>query len=139
MAALDDGAGKFGVFRRHFLARDGVHFRHFGFASIDHQQILHGLLLIVRLDRRHIQSNGRRVKRQLQDNCFWVVLKEPYRPASASLRFKSLTSSKRFVTSRMTATVPATSPASSRRITMVNSTEMRRPSLVRLGTERRSP
>jgi len=58
--------------------------------------------------------------------------------AAAALRSARI-SSKRFVTSRMTAAMPAIAPASSRNGTMVNSIETREPSFRIAGTARMSP
>src|SRR4030095_4551247 len=121
----------------------GVEFGVFGFVLINHQQILHLKTPLDRLDRRHpvepaireTTSSGKLFFRR-EGNCGAGYRDCP--PASASRRRSSLISSNRFVTSRMTATVPATSCRSSCNNMMVNSTEMRRPPLVSAGTDSKS-
>src|SRR5215472_1857511 len=54
--ALDDVFGKDFKLVRHLLARRRIELGVLCLVRIDHQKILHGLLLFVRLDRRHISA-----------------------------------------------------------------------------------
>src|SRR3954453_22095873 len=53
IAALDDALREGLIFRRHPLPGRRTHIRVLGFVLVDHQQILHRLTPVARLDRRH--------------------------------------------------------------------------------------
>jgi hypothetical protein len=70
MTALDDGLRIGAVFTRHFLTVGIGHLENLGFASIDHQEILHRFAPLIGMIAGTHQSSKQTFERHLHDNYF---------------------------------------------------------------------